>query len=223
MFRYPSSNKSKNTDEATDTGFEDISPEADWSSTDSMNSFGGGIPVESDDMDNTSNIAPSAPIGTMNARNVLNSDVSVVGVLRFSNELLVDGNVDGEITSDGILTVGANATIISQKKDKPAIHTKSAIIHGKVSGNVLVDDLVELAKNAELVGDITAARLIVHDGAVFIGRCAVGAASSEFESLTKKSAAPAQKAAKSTPITPVPQEVKAEPSSPVVELGDLLA
>ena len=44
-------------------------------------------------------------------RNVLNYDVSVVGTLRFTDDLLVDGSVEGEITSDGVLTVGANASI----------------------------------------------------------------------------------------------------------------
>lgn len=111
------------------------------------------------------------------SRNVLNSDVSVKGILRFSEALLVDGVVEGKITSDGALTVGTNATITAAADDKTAIATNSVLIEGKVTGNVEVTDFVELASTAELVGDITAKRLIIKDGAVFIGLSAVGVAS----------------------------------------------
>ncbi|MEE1266017.1 MAG: polymer-forming cytoskeletal protein, partial [Akkermansia sp.] len=84
-------------------------------------------------------------------RNVLNYDVSVVGTLRFTDDLLVDGSVEGEITSDGVLTVGANASIQAGEKNKVAVRTQSAIIHGKVVGDIVVTDRVELAATAEVV------------------------------------------------------------------------
>ncbi len=223
MFKYPS--KPKNNEEPPSHPSEMSPSKVDWSTASDMNSFGEAIPMEKDDMemDREMPMGTIAPISTMNARNVLNSDVSVVGILRFSNELLVDGNVEGEITSDGVLTVGANATIVSQKKDTPAIRTKSAIIHGKVSGSVVVDDLVELAKNSELIGDITASRLIVHEGAIFIGRSAVGAPSSQFSNMTKKAAAPASAPAKSAASAPSGAPSKFEAPANSVEFGDLLA
>lgn len=113
---------------------------------------------------------PAAPV----TRNVLNSDVSVVGILRFTDDLLVDGSVEGEITSDGVLTVGANASIQAGEKNKVAVRTGSAVIHGKVMGDVVVTDRVELASTAELVGDVTAARISIQEGAVFVGHCRVG-------------------------------------------------
>lgn len=44
-------------------------------------------------------------------RNVLNSDVEVIGSLRFSDDLLIDGTVEGDISSEGVLSVGQNAVI----------------------------------------------------------------------------------------------------------------
>lgn len=120
----------------------------------------------------TAPLAAAAP-----TRNVLGSDVSVVGILRFTDDLLVDGSVEGEITSDGVLTVGANASIQAGDSNKVAVRTKSAIIHGKVTGDIIVTDRVELAATAELVGDVTAARIAIQEGAVFIGHCRVGASS----------------------------------------------
>ncbi len=101
-------------------------------------------------------------------RNVLNSDVEVTGSLRFSDDLLIDGRVDGDISSEGVLSVGENAVIRAE------INTKSVIIHGKVIGNVTVTDRVELKSTAELVGDIQAATLAIEAGAIFIGRSTVG-------------------------------------------------
>lgn len=113
----------------------------------------------------------SAPAAT---RNVLNYDVSVVGTLRFTDDLLVDGSVEGEIMSDGELTVGANASIQAGEKNKVAVRTQSAIIHGKVVGDIVVTDRVVLASTAELVGDVTASKISIEEGAVFVGMCRVG-------------------------------------------------
>lgn len=121
---------------------------------------------------------PSSPAAAVPTRNVLNYDVSVVGILRFTDDLLVDGSVVGEITSDGVLTVGANASIQANEKNKVAVRTKSAIIHGKVMGDIEVTDRVVLAATAELVGDVTAARISIEEGAVFVGHCSVGSPAS---------------------------------------------
>ena len=125
-------------------------------------------PASPFDMDNGV-AAASGP-----TRNVLNYDVSVVGILRYTDDLLVDGSVEGEITSDGVLTVGANASIQAGEKNKVAVRTQSAIIHGKVVGDIVVTDRVELAATAEVVGDVTAAKISIQEGAVFVGMCRVG-------------------------------------------------
>ena len=118
-------------------------------------------------------VTPISAQGT--TRNVLNSDVRVVGTLRFTDNLIVDGTVEGEITSDGELTVGENAIIQAGEKNKVAVRTKNAIIHGHVTGDVVVTDRVELANTAVLMGDITATRIAIQEGATFVGHCAVGA------------------------------------------------
>ncbi|MBR4108167.1 MAG: polymer-forming cytoskeletal protein [Akkermansia sp.] len=134
--------------------------------------------------------APVPSAAPVASRNVLNYDVSVVGILRFTDDLLVDGSVEGEITSDGVLTVGANASIQASDKNKVAVRTKSAIIHGKVIGDIEVTDRVVLASTAELVGDVTAARISIEEGAVFVGHCSVGSpASAPVPTASRKSGA----------------------------------
>lgn len=154
--------------------------------------FGTSFPADPSPFEPTGG---DVPMGVA-TRNVLNSDVSVVGVLRFTDDLLVDGTVEGEITSDGELTVGANATIQAGGQTKVAVRTRSAIIHGRVSGDVVVTDRVELSSTAELVGDVTASKISIQEGAVFIGHCMVGVATA--------SAMPAETPAKKTKTTKAP-------------------
>jgi cytoskeletal protein CcmA (bactofilin family) len=100
-------------------------------------------------------------------KDVLSSDVEIKGTIKFQKELLIDGKVEGEINSDGVLTVGENADIRAEVK------TKSITIYGKVQGNITVSERCELKSKCTLQGDLKAARLIIEEGATFIGKSEV--------------------------------------------------
>jgi cytoskeletal protein CcmA (bactofilin family) len=102
-----------------------------------------------------------------NSKNILSSDVEIKGSLKFQNELTIDGKIEGEITSNGVLTVGENAEI------KGEIKTKSVTVLGKVHGNITVEERCELKSHAVLHGDLKAARLVIEDGATFVGKSEV--------------------------------------------------
>jgi len=137
--------------------------------------------------------APGMEASAVATRNVLNSDVKVVGVLRFTDDLLVDGIVQGEIESEGVLTVGVNAVIEAGAKSKAAVRTRSAIIHGRVTGNVEVTDRVELTATAELLGDVVASKIAIQEGAIFNGYCKVGTPTTSVAD-SQPAAIPAKKA-----------------------------
>lgn len=194
MFKYPTTRKPDSAP-ASPSPFADADVPSDWASPAGQpaaepvapQGFFGGAETAASPFDATQ--AEQASV--VSSRNVLNSDVSVVGILRFTDDLLVDGSVEGEITSDGVLTVGANATIQAGEKNKVAVRTKSAIIHGRVTGDIVVSDRVELASTAELVGDVTASKIAIQEGAVFIGHCMVGVASAAAMPAVPKKAAKA--------------------------------
>ena len=100
-------------------------------------------------------------------KDVLSSDVEIKGTIKFQKELLIDGKVEGDINSDGALTVGENADIRAE------IKTKAITIYGKVQGNVTVSERCELKSKCTLQGDLKAARLIIEEGATFIGKSEV--------------------------------------------------
>jgi cytoskeletal protein CcmA (bactofilin family) len=101
------------------------------------------------------------------SKNILSSDVELTGTLKFASDLIFDGKLDGEILSEGTLTLGKNAVV------KGEIRTKSVTIHGSVNGNVTVQERCELKSNAELLGDLKAMRIIIEEGATFIGHSEV--------------------------------------------------
>ena len=109
--------------------------------------------------------ARPAPAAT---RNFLSTDVEIKGTVKFTNDLVVDGKIEGEITSDGNLTVGENARI------KAEIKTATVVVYGKVHGNLTATDRVELKSSAEVVGDIKAKTLSIEAGAIFVGKSTVG-------------------------------------------------
>ena len=111
------------------------------------------------------------------SKNLLASDVEIKGSLKFSDELILDGSVDGEVNSDsGHLTVGENARI------KGEVKTKGVVVYGKVDGNITVTDRCELKADAEIVGDIKAGTLSIEEGAAFMGQSQVGTAATKAKS-----------------------------------------
>jgi cytoskeletal protein CcmA (bactofilin family) len=100
-------------------------------------------------------------------KDILSSDVEIKGSIKFQKELLIDGKVEGEINSDGVLTIGENADIRGE------IKTKSITVFGKVHGNITVGERCELKQRCTLQGDLKAARLVIEEGATFIGKSEV--------------------------------------------------
>jgi cytoskeletal protein CcmA (bactofilin family) len=152
------------------------------------------VPVQS----SPAAVAPARASTPSATRNVLSSDVEIKGSVKFTNDLVVDGKIEGEINSDGNLTVGENARI------KAEIKTATVIVYGKVHGNLTATDRVELKASAEVVGDIKAKTLSIEAGAIFVGKSTVG---------TPASSASAQPAS-APPVTAKPQTPAAQAPDP---------
>ena len=100
-------------------------------------------------------------------KNILSSDVEIKGSIKFQHDMTIDGRIEGEIISPGVLTIGENAEIRGE------IKTKSVTVLGKVHRNITVDERCELKTRAVLMGDLKAARLIIEEGATFVGKSEV--------------------------------------------------
>jgi cytoskeletal protein CcmA (bactofilin family) len=99
---------------------------------------------------------------------LLSRGVSIKGSVKFLNELLIDGELEGTLDSTGTLTIGEHARICGE------IRTKSIKVRGTVEGNIFVTERCELEAGSTLHGDIEAPRLMVDENSTFIGSAKVG-------------------------------------------------
>jgi cytoskeletal protein CcmA (bactofilin family) len=95
----------------------------------------------------------------------IGKSLQVRGEVRGSEDLVVDGFVEGMITLSGSrLTIGANAKVQAD------VSARDVIILGQLNGNITAAGRVELRSGATLIGDIQASRLSIEENAGFSGK-----------------------------------------------------
>jgi cytoskeletal protein CcmA (bactofilin family) len=95
----------------------------------------------------------------------LGSSIQIKGEVFGTEDLQIDGIVDGPISLKGHeLTVGSTAQLKSE------IHAGNVVAYGKVVGNVHSRGRVDIKKDGSIIGDIDSARISIEDGAHFKGR-----------------------------------------------------
>ncbi len=102
----------------------------------------------------------SAPKGKASA-SVLSSDLTVVGNLRTTGDIQVEGTVEGDIRAH-LLTVGESATIRGE------IVADDIVVNGRVIGRVR-GLKVRLTSTARVEGDIIHKTIAIESGAHFEG------------------------------------------------------
>jgi cytoskeletal protein CcmA (bactofilin family) len=105
----------------------------------------------------------SAPVSADLAQ--IGKSVVVKGELSGSEDLYVDGQVEGSIAlKNNSLTVGPHGQI------KASVEAKGIVVQGKLEGNVIATDRVDLRKSAIVTGDITTQRISIEEGAYLKGK-----------------------------------------------------
>jgi cytoskeletal protein CcmA (bactofilin family) len=99
---------------------------------------------------------------------VIGPDAQFKGELTFQGGVKVDGQFEGTIHSSGKVFVSKGGKV------KAEVKAGSLALEGLVEGNVIAEERIELRASAQLRGDLKAAKLLVVEGATFIGRCEVG-------------------------------------------------
>ena len=98
---------------------------------------------------------------------VIGSDVEIIGTIKSSGSVRLDGKLEGELLCGGNAILGKSAQV------KGNVTATSVSIEGKINGNVLAKDKIEMKATATVNGDIKARRLSVEDGVTFVGRSEV--------------------------------------------------
>ena len=95
----------------------------------------------------------------------IGKSVVIRGEVRGSEDLYVDGRVEGTISlSESRLTIGPNAVLAAD------VTARDVLVLGTVEGNITATGRLELRAGCQVNGDVRALRLAIEDNAVFRGK-----------------------------------------------------
>jgi cytoskeletal protein CcmA (bactofilin family) len=106
---------------------------------------------------------PPPPVNGPKQSAVIGPSMAIKGEIRAREELLVDGDVEGLLESQSLLTVGPNGKV------RGNIKAREVAIFGSVRGNVEVSEKIAIREQGSLIGDIKSAGISIDDGAYFKG------------------------------------------------------
>jgi cytoskeletal protein CcmA (bactofilin family) len=89
--------------------------------------------------------------------------VEFKGVITYNGTVRIDGRLDGEIHTEGVLLVGQDAVITAQ------VTAGTVISRGKITGDISASGKVKLLAPAVLSGSVKAPLLSIEEGVLFNG------------------------------------------------------
>ena len=96
---------------------------------------------------------------------IIGAGTIVEGLLKTTASTRIDGTVNGDISSDGVIVVAGEGVVNGNIR---AVDVK---ISGTVKGNVMTSGKTELLSNGKLVGDIHTGSLSIDENSIFQGNC----------------------------------------------------
>jgi cytoskeletal protein CcmA (bactofilin family) len=106
--------------------------------------------------------------GRQSAATVIANGVRVEGDFSSQGDVLIEGEVHGNVTTSGMLSVGSVAHL------KADVKAEKAIVAGTIEGNLTVGSHLDLKSTAHVMGDLTCETVSVESGATMNGRVMVG-------------------------------------------------
>jgi len=123
--------------------------------------------VSSQQVQPTTNRATAVAGGNMAN---IGKSITLKGDLSGNEDLVIEGHIEGRVDlPNNQLTIGANGSCAAE------VHAKTVIVVGKVTGNVIATERIEIQATGLVNGDVSAPRLIVQEGAVVNGSIEMGA------------------------------------------------
>ena len=105
--------------------------------------------------------SPSAGSGA--ATTIVGSTIRIQGTVTSGEDIVLDGELAGELALDHRLTISAKGKVEAN------IKAREVIIGGSVKGNVEAAERITLRVGANLVGDVKTGGIVIEDGAYFKG------------------------------------------------------
>lgn len=111
---------------------------------------------------------------SLQAMTMIGSDTIITGIIRAQGSVWIDGRVEGDIYTDGLLMIGETAVVIGN------IEAGSVICRGMMMGDIVASEEVELLESASLNGTVRAPVFSVDDSALVNDNMEVAYAAEEL-------------------------------------------
>lgn len=115
---------------------------------------------------------------TSTKMSVIGADMVVEGSIKAKEAIRVEGNVTGNVETEGTLTISSTAKV------KGNIKGSGIVIGGVLEGDLLCGGKTEVISTGKVFGNMHTRSLIVDENAVFQGQCVMNEA--EVASLMKE-------------------------------------
>ncbi len=93
---------------------------------------------------------------------IIASGTKIIGKLSVADSFYIDGEVEGDINSQSVVTVGKNGLVIGK------LIAKSVIIGGEIKGKVECDSC-EILSGGKIKGEVHSVSLVIEAGGILEG------------------------------------------------------
>lgn len=115
---------------------------------------------------------------------LVGAGTTIEGKVRTDGSMRVDGAIVGDVTAKANVTIGGTGTV------EGTVSAVNIALAGKVHGTLIASEKLVLESKSVMRGDIRASKLVVDEGAVFDGQCAMSSPASASHGPSRPSQAP---------------------------------
>ena len=96
---------------------------------------------------------------------IIGKGSAISGNLKVNGFIRIDGDIDGNLETDGNVIVGELARI------RGNLTAKSVIVGGIIKGNVTASESIKVLSDAAVIGDVISRKVQIDASAVIHGHC----------------------------------------------------
>jgi cytoskeletal protein CcmA (bactofilin family) len=98
---------------------------------------------------------------------LVGAGTTIEGKVKTDGSMRIDGRVVGDVTAKANVTIGGTGVV------EGTVSAANIALAGRVQGTLIASEKLVLENKSVMRGDIRAAKLVVDEGAVFDGQCAM--------------------------------------------------
>ncbi len=113
--------------------------------------------------------------------NTLVAGTHAEGQIETTSDIRIDGSIKGSLRCKGRMIIGPEGKVDGD------VTCTNAVIEGTFTGQLNVTEILDVRESARVLGDIKTGKLVVQTGAIFNGKCDMGAHKPRVDHVKEKS------------------------------------